>query len=79
MHLTPIDTNFFQAFLTTYRSFATGPEVIHLLVKRYLLEPPAGLTPEQLSVWQTKKQTPIRLRHVRCNAFYRETNTVQGN
>ncbi|WWD18895.1 hypothetical protein CI109_103350 [Kwoniella shandongensis] len=56
------DTPFFQAFLLTFRSFTNGAELFDLLVKRYNIAPPDGLTPSQAHEWKVKKQAPIRLR-----------------
>jgi son of sevenless-like protein len=56
------DTTFFQAFLIMFRSFTTGPELLQLLIERYNLPEPAGVTPVELAEWKKMKQTPIRLR-----------------
>ncbi|KAL7423553.1 cell division cycle-related protein [Cryptotrichosporon argae] len=63
--LTPHTTTeqaFFSAFLLTYRGFTTTEEMVNLLIQRYHIQPPPGLSPEQLQEWQMRKQTPIRLR-----------------
>lgn len=48
----------------TYRSFATAEEVLNLLIKRYQLQPPPNLNPEQLKDWAERKQKPVKLRYV---------------
>lgn len=54
----------------TYRSFATAEEVLNLLIKRYQLQPPPNLSPEQLKDWAERKQKPVKLRYVtRLSAF----------
>ncbi|CAG8483932.1 5238_t:CDS:2 [Funneliformis caledonium] len=57
-----LDSNFIATFLLTYRSFCTTDELFDRLFKRFMIQPPDGLTREELEVWQEKKQTPIRLR-----------------
>jgi len=46
----------------TYRSFASGVELVDHLTKRYSIQPPAGLTPDQVRDWQMRKQKPVKLR-----------------
>ncbi|CAG8459456.1 56_t:CDS:2, partial [Ambispora leptoticha] len=57
-----LDSNFIATFLLTYRSFTTTDEFFNLLVKRFMIQPPDNLTPEEIEIWQEKKQTPVRLR-----------------
>ncbi|KAI8357794.1 ras guanine nucleotide exchange factor domain-containing protein [Blakeslea trispora] len=57
-----LDMNFNSTFLLTYRSFCTSLQVIELLERRYNIEPPPNLSPEELELWTTKKQKLIRLR-----------------
>lgn len=59
---TAADTNFFKAFMLTYRSFVTTEELIDLLIERFDIQPPPGLSDEELMQWTVRKQTPIRLR-----------------
>lgn len=59
-----IDPTFNSTFLMTYRSFATAEEVLNLLIKRYQLQPPPNLNPEQLKDWAERKQKPVKLRYV---------------
>lgn len=56
------DHTFNSTFLMTYRSFVSGKEVVERLAKRYDLQAPAGLTPDQLRDWQDRKQKPVKLR-----------------
>jgi son of sevenless-like protein len=58
------DPTFNSTFLMTYRSFATAEEVLSLLIRRYQLQPPPNLTPEQLKDWAERKQKPVKLRYV---------------
>ncbi|KAI9243744.1 ras guanine nucleotide exchange factor domain-containing protein [Phascolomyces articulosus] len=56
------DTKFIQSFLLTYRAFCSSEELFTLLKARFELQPPVGLTPEELLDWQENKQKFIRLR-----------------
>ncbi|CAG8741154.1 987_t:CDS:2, partial [Racocetra fulgida] len=57
-----LDSSFIATFLLTYRSFCTTEQFFEMLTKRFMISPPDNLTPEQLEIWQEKKQTPVRLR-----------------
>ncbi|GBB90672.1 hypothetical protein RclHR1_01770020 [Rhizophagus clarus] len=57
-----LDSNFIATFLLTYRSFCSTDDFFDMLVKRFMIQPPEGLTQLELEVWQEKKQTPVRLR-----------------
>jgi len=57
-----LDSKFINTFLLTYRSFCTTDEWFDLLVQRYNLSPPAGLTPEEVDLWNDKKLKLVRLR-----------------
>ncbi|KAJ3051072.1 hypothetical protein HK097_007952, partial [Rhizophlyctis rosea] len=57
-----LDPNFTQTFLLTYRSFTNTLEFFNLLIKRFLIQPPEGLTTQDLEIFVEKKLTPIRLR-----------------
>ena len=56
------DTEYVQAFMLTYRSFTTPLDLLELIIQRYCITPPEGLTPEDLKEFKSKKQIPIRLR-----------------
>lgn len=59
-----IDIGFNSTFLVTFKSFTTLDEVFDSLVKRFYLEPPEGLTPEELKIWVDQKQQFVRFRYV---------------
>ncbi|KAK3997334.1 ras guanine nucleotide exchange factor domain-containing protein [Cladorrhinum sp. PSN332] len=59
-----LDASFNNTFLLTYRSFTTARELFELLVKRFNLQPPEGLTQAEFEMWQTGKQKLIRFRIV---------------
>ena len=56
------DMEFVEAFMLTYRSFTSPLELMELIVARYCITPPAGLSKDELLEYKTKRQTPIRLR-----------------
>ncbi|KAK0732769.1 ras guanine nucleotide exchange factor domain-containing protein [Apiosordaria backusii] len=59
-----LDANFNNTFLLTYRSFTTARELFELLVKRFNLQPPEGLTQPEYDMWTNQKQKLIRFRIV---------------
>ncbi|KIV87709.1 hypothetical protein PV11_03238 [Exophiala sideris] len=56
------DPNFTLTFLLTYRSFTSASELFEHLVKRFNLQPPAGLNRDEYSIWEEHKQKPARFR-----------------
>ncbi|KAI1374620.1 ras GEF [Hypoxylon crocopeplum] len=56
------DFTFNNTFLLTYRSFTTARELFELLVKRYNIQPPEGLSNADYDVWRDRKQKVIRIR-----------------
>lgn len=48
----------------TYKSFTTIDELFELLVKRYRVQPPDGLKPNELEEWTKLKQHVVRSRWV---------------
>ncbi|GBB99424.1 hypothetical protein RclHR1_03520004 [Rhizophagus clarus] len=73
-----LDSNFIATFLLTYRSFCTTDEFFDMLVKRFMIQPPEDITPEELEVWQEKKQTPVRLRVFNIMKTWLETYYIDG-
>jgi son of sevenless-like protein len=59
-----LDAQFNGTFLLTYRSFTSAEELFTLLVRRFNVLPPAGLTREQYPDWENRKQKLVRLRVV---------------
>lgn len=51
-----------HAFLTTFRTFTTADEVFDLLIERYQMDHPAGLTTEEFEEWKNRKLRPIQTR-----------------
>ena len=73
--LEPIqETRYRQAFLTTYKSFASAEEVLDLLLAQFNLTHPSSLSFKELEQWKEKKLKPTRRRvltvlHVWCDQF----------
>ena len=59
-----LDADFNRTFLLTYRSFTTATELFEMLVKRFSIQPPRGIGPNDYNTWVEKKQKPIRFRIV---------------
>ncbi|RDA87530.1 hypothetical protein CP532_1635 [Ophiocordyceps camponoti-leonardi (nom. inval.)] len=59
-----LDSNFNNTFLLTYRSFTSARELFGLLVKRFGIQPPEGLSQEEFNIWRDHKQKLIRFRVV---------------
>ncbi|OAA64259.1 cell division control protein [Niveomyces insectorum RCEF 264] len=59
-----LDSSFNNTFLLTYRSFTTARELFELLVKRFGIQPPEGLTQGEYEQWRDRKQKLIRFRVV---------------
>lgn len=64
------DAKFNDTFMMTFKSFSSVDEVFDMLVARFNIQPPDGLTPEQLEEWKKIKKAPIRLRSVLSFLFY---------
>lgn len=59
-----LDSQYNNTFLLTYRSFTTASELFELLVKRFSIQPPRGISEEDYKTWVDRKQKPIRFRVV---------------
>jgi son of sevenless-like protein len=56
------DMDFTKAFLLCFRCFCPPLQFLALLVRRFVLDPPPGLTPEEEEDWRKRKLIPLRLR-----------------
>jgi son of sevenless-like protein len=56
------DPSFSSSFLMTFHLFGTAEQLFSLLVARFNLPPPQGLSPEDLNIWTEKKLFPIQTR-----------------
>jgi son of sevenless-like protein len=59
-----LDSSFNNTFLLTYRSFTSARELFELLVKRFGIQPPEGLSQADFEAWRDRKQKLIRFRVV---------------
>ncbi|RWA07895.1 hypothetical protein EKO27_g7202 [Xylaria grammica] len=59
-----LEPNFNNTFLLTYRSFTTSRELFELLVKRFNIQPPEGLSNSEYDAWRDRKLKFIRFRIV---------------
>ncbi|PNY24242.1 Cell division control protein 25 [Tolypocladium capitatum] len=59
-----LDSSFNNTFLLTYRSFTSARELFELLVKRFGIQPPEGLSQSDYEAWRDRKQKLIRFRVV---------------
>ncbi|ATY58790.1 Ras guanine nucleotide exchange factor [Cordyceps militaris] len=59
-----LDSSFNNTFLLTYKSFTSARELFELLVKRFAIQPPEGLSQPDFETWRDRKQKLIRFRVV---------------
>ena len=59
-----LDSDFNGTFLLTYKSFTTAAELFEMLVKRFNIQPPRGISENDYKIWADKKQRLIRMRVV---------------
>ncbi|KAF2429771.1 guanine-nucleotide dissociation stimulator CDC25 [Tothia fuscella] len=59
-----LDSGFNGTFLLTYKSFTSANELFEMLVRRWSIQPPEGLSQEDYQVWVDKKQKLIQFRVV---------------
>ncbi|BDD55230.1 hypothetical protein MAP00_000774 [Monascus purpureus] len=74
-----LDTSFNNTFLITYRSFTSAPELFEMLVQRFNIQPPMGLTPDEMQTWTDRKQKPIRFRVVNILKNWFEHHWMEPN
>ena len=74
-----LDASFNGTFLLTYRSFTTAGELFEMLVKRFNIQPPAGLSREDYPTWEDRKQRPVRFRVVNILKSWFENYWMEGN
>lgn len=56
----------------TFKTFATPDEVLDLLLKRYDMKTPLGLSDAELDLWRTKKLLPTQKRVLGVFAVWME-------
>lgn len=79
-----LDSHFNNTFLLTYRSFTTASELFEMLVKRFSIQPPPGISQGEYNTWVEKKQKPIRFRVVNIlkswfDSYWMENNDDASN
>ena len=75
-----LDSNFNDTFLLNYRSFTSASELLELLMRRWNVQPPLGLSQKEYKIWVERKQKLIRIRVVKClrswiDSYWLEPNT----
>lgn len=79
-----LDSHFNNTFLLTYRSFTSASELFEMLVKRFSIQPPPGISQGEYNTWVEKKQKPIRFRVVNIlkswfDSYWMENNDDASN
>ena len=74
-----LDTSFNNTFLLTYRSFTTAAELFEMLVRRFSIQPPRGISQDEYRTWAEKKQKPIRFRVVNILKIWLDTFWMENN
>jgi len=74
-----LDSGFNTTFLLTYRSFTTAAELFELLVRRFSIQPPRGISEEDYKMWVDKKQKPIRFRVVNILKSWFDNYWMENN
>jgi len=74
-----LEPAFNNTFLLTYRSFTTATELFEMLVKRWLIQPPKGLSADDYQTWVDMKQKPIRFRVVNILKSWFDNYWMEGN
>jgi son of sevenless-like protein len=74
-----LDSPFNNTFLLTYRSFTSATELFEMLVKRWGIQPPYGLSQEDYHTWEDKKQKPIQFRVVNILKSWFDNYWMEGN
>ncbi|KAG5983086.1 hypothetical protein E4U55_000842 [Claviceps digitariae] len=74
-----LDSSFNNTFLLTYRSFTTARELFELLVKRFGIQPPEGLSQPDFETWRDRKQKLIRFRVVNILKSWFDTFWMEEN
>ncbi|KAJ1655231.1 hypothetical protein IWQ61_004985 [Dispira simplex] len=64
LHDSLVDSEYISTFLLTFRSFCTPTRFLELVVARFHLPEPQGLTEGEVQRWQQQKLIPARLRVV---------------
>ncbi|KAL8869939.1 MAG: hypothetical protein Q9198_007754 [Flavoplaca austrocitrina] len=74
-----LDAAFNNTFLLTYRSFTSASELFELLVKRFSIQPPRGISEDDYKTWVEKKQKLIRFRVVNVLKSWFDNYWMENN
>ena len=74
-----LDPQFNATFLLTYRSFTTASELFEMLVRRFTIQPPQGISASDFKVWIEQKQNLIRVRTINVMRNWIEQNWMENN
>eukprot|EP00842_Homolaphlyctis_polyrhiza_P007082 jgi/Hompol1/963/HPOL_005471-RA len=73
-HLTPsdqpIDPEYTNAFLMTFRMFGTPELFFNTLAARFMMTPPPNLSDAETNLWVEKKRSPVQMRVVEIIRFW---------
>lgn len=61
-HHEVLDASFTTVFLTTFATMLTLAELLRLLINRFMIEAPEGLSYEEYFLWRQTKQSKIRIK-----------------
>lgn len=61
-HDSIVDSAFSAVFFLTFRLFSTPVELVETIITRYNITPPKDLSQEDLTIWEQRKELPVRLR-----------------
>lgn len=74
-----LDSPLNNTFLLTYRSFTTATELFEMLVRRFSIQPPRGISEDDYKTWVDKKQKPIRFRVVNILKSWFDNYWMENN
>jgi len=74
-----LNAPFNNTFLLTYQSFTTATELFEMLVNRWAIQPPPGLTQAEHDIWIERKQGPIRFRIVNVLKAWFDLYWMEGS
>ncbi|KAH9480309.1 Cell division control protein 25 [Psilocybe cubensis] len=61
-HDSIVDPAFSAIFFMTFRLFSSPTELVDAIISRHNLQPPPGISNEDIHLWQQRKGIPVRLR-----------------
>ncbi|KAL8999355.1 MAG: hypothetical protein Q9169_001781 [Polycauliona sp. 2 TL-2023] len=74
-----LDAAFNNTFLLTYRSFTSASELFELLVRRFSIQPPRGISEDDYKTWVEKKQRLILIRVVNVLKSWFDNYWMENN